>query len=102
MHVPTSKDEVASHQDVNAGHCTALQDVNELQDVNADVNDVQDAAGRERERSGEPFPCSARCVPVVRCLRKALGLWPPSEMAVWPGLLSGGTLGAGVGRDLMC
>ena len=52
--------------------------------------------------------CSARCVPVVRCLRKALGLWPPSEMAVWPGLLSkpsrlsGGTLGAGVGRDLMC
>ena len=46
--------------------------------------------------------CCARCVPVVRCLRKALGLWPPSEMAVWPGLLSGGTLGAGVGRDLMC
>ena len=75
--MPTSKDEVASHQDVNAGHCTALQDVNE------DVNDVQDAAGRERERSGEPFPkAPSRGPGVQRAVRAGGAVFAQSARAV--------------------
>ena len=69
----------------------ALQGVNALQDANAlqAVNAVQ---VQLEERAGQRTFSVQRAGACRRCLREALGLWPPLEMAVRPGLASGSSV----------